>query len=180
MKRIALTFSVCVVLLLASCERDTTFLITETSVGPLEQGAPLEQMESIFGNDSVVRDTFRFRTGEIPKKLKIFEKGGRLLLTLTPNNDSIPSIENVKIEDDRYKTAKGIGLISTFKEVQEQYTIKKIATTLNSVVLFPKESNLYFSIDKGQLPENLRYSNSTIEAVQIPDAAKVKYLMVAW
>ena len=53
-------------------------------------------------------------------------------------------------------------------------------TTLNSVVVFPKESNLYFTIDKGDLPASLRYTASSVEAVQIPDDAKVKYLMIGW
>ena len=53
-------------------------------------------------------------------------------------------------------------------------------TTLRSIVIFPKASNLYFTIDKEELPENLRFSMSDIEAVQIPDEAKIKYLMVGW
>jgi len=47
-------------------------------------------------------------------------------------------------------------------------------------VIFPKQSNLYFTIDKEELPENLRFSTSDIEAVQIPDDAKIKYLMLGW
>jgi hypothetical protein len=47
-------------------------------------------------------------------------------------------------------------------------------------VVFPKGSNLYFTIDKEELPESLRFSTASIEAVQIPDDAKIKYLMLGW
>ncbi|MCK0160583.1 hypothetical protein [Allomuricauda sp. F6463D] len=163
-----------------SCKKDTRFLITETSVGPLTQTTTVNEIESTFVQDSVVGDTAQINLGVSPKKVEIYEKGGKLLLTLTANSDSIPTIENVRILDSRYVSEKGIGLQSTFKDIQDNYEIKKIVTTLNSIVVFPKGSNLYFTIDKEELPEGLRFSSSNIEAVQIPDEAKIKYLMLGW
>ena len=161
-------------------EKDNTFLITENSVGPLEKSSPISAIESIFSLDSIVKDTMISKVGASSNKIQIFEKDGLPLLVLTPNTDSIPSAENMQILDYRYQTENGIGLLSTFKDIQDQYTIKKIVTTLNSLVVFPKGSNLYFTIDKTELPYNLRYTNSKIEAVQIPDEAKIKYLMLSW
>ena len=174
---IALVFGI---VLLHSCQKDTTFLITETSVGPLTRSTKVKEMESTFAKDSVVGDTAQISLGLSPKKIEIYEKGGKHLLTLTANSDSIPTIENIRIMDARYVTEKGIGLQSTFKDIQSKYDIKKIVTTLNSIVVFPKGSNLYFTIDKQELPENLRFSTADIEAVQIPDDAKIKYLMLGW
>ena len=52
---------------------------------------------------------------------------------------------------------------------------------MNNVVIILKETGVYFTIDKKELPESLRYNSSiNIEAVQIPDAAKIKYMMLAW
>lgn len=166
--------------LIHSCEKDTTFLITETSVGPLTKSTPVKEMESTFVQDSVVGDTAQINLGISPKKIEVFEKGGKHLLTLTANSDSIPTVQNVRVMDPRYVTEKGVGLKSTFKDIQATYDIKKIVTTLNSIVIFPKGSNLYFTIDKEELPENLRFTTSDIEAVQIPDDAKIKYLMLGW
>ncbi|MER3317916.1 hypothetical protein [Flagellimonas lutimaris] len=174
---IALFFGI---VLIHSCQKDTTFLITETSVGPLTQTTAVKEMESTFVKDSVVGDTAQINLGASPKKIEVFEKGGKHLLTLTANSDSIPTIQNVRVMDPRYVTKNGIGLKSTFKDIQSKYDIKKIVTTLNSIVVFPKESNLYFTIDKEELPENLRFSTSDIDAVQIPDGAKIKYLMLGW
>ena len=71
--------------------------------------------------------------------------------------------------------------MSTFKEIRENYSIKKIITSLNNVVVLLKDNDLYFTIDKKELPESLRYNaNNNIEEVQIPDNAKVKYMMIGW
>ena len=44
-----------------------------------------------------------------------------------------------------------------------------------------KDSDVFITIDKKQLPENLRYNpNLTIEASQIPQGATFKYFMIAW
>ncbi len=155
-------------------------MITENTVGPLEKSNSFSDLETIFSQDSIIKDTFRLQKGQNPKKLKIFEKGGKHLLTITSSNDSIPKIENIRIEDERYVTKEGIGLSSNFKAIQDAYEIKKIVTTMGSVVIFPKGSNLYFTIDKDELPANLRFSSTNVEAVQIPEEAKIKYLMVSW
>lgn len=168
------------VVLIHSCKKDTRFLITENSVGPLTQTTTVNEMESVFVQDSVVGDTAQISLGVSPKTIEIYEKGGKHLLTLKANSDSIPTIENVRIMDPRYVSEKGIGLQSTFKDIRNNYEIKKIVTTLNSIVVFPKGSNLYFTIDKEELPEAVRFSSSNIEAVQIPDEAKIKYLMLGW
>ncbi|MDC6386047.1 hypothetical protein D2V93_10910 [Flagellimonas taeanensis] len=163
-----------------SCQKDTSFLITENSVGPLSQTTKVSELESVFAQDSIVQDTTAIKLGDSNKKIEVFEKGGKHLLTLTPSSDSIPTIENIRIHDPRYVSENGIGLQSTFKDIEKNYKSKKIVTTLNSIVIFPKGSNLYFTIDKQELPSELRFTTSTIEAVQIPDEAKIKYLMLGW
>lgn len=180
MKKALCTLSILGALVFLSCERETTFLITENSVGPLAKSTPTSDLDALFAADSIVRDTAMAQIGTNNTKVEIFEKGGQHLLTLTPNTDSIPTITNVRIMDSRYKTEKGISLKSTFGDIQKQYPIKKIVTTLSSIVIFPKESNLYFTIDKEELPADLRFTRTDIEAVQIPHEAKIKYLMLGW
>ena len=166
-----------------SCKKeiDTSFLITQDSIGKLNRNSLARDIEIIFDQDSVIQDTVALKFGNGPQKIKIYEKGGTHLLTLTPTSDSIPSIENIRIEDARYKTEKGIGLRSTFKDIKDKYTIKKVLSSTKNVVVFVKESDAYFTIDKQELPSSLRYASSVnIEAVQIPDKAKIKYFMVGW
>ena len=183
MKKFFLVIGICIMALLIQCEKekDTKFLITNNSVGQLEKVSLIRDLEVIFYQDSIVKDTMKLTSGLGARSIKIYEKGGNHLLTLTPSSDSIPKIQNVRINDPRFKTEKGIGLQSTFKDIKEKYTIQKIVTAINNIVIFVKDSDIYFTIDKSQLPESLRYvSSPNIDAVQVPDNAKIKYLMVGW
>lgn len=169
--------------LLFNCKSDkkNDFQISGDHVGKLTKQSLARDIELIFEKDSVVQDTVKLNFGNGASKIRVFEKGGNLLLTLTPNRDSIATIQHVQINDNRYTTTQGITKESTFKEIKEHYPIKKIITSLNNVVILLKDSDLYFTIDKKELPESLRYNaNAKIEEVQIPDKAKVKYMMVGW
>jgi len=168
---------------MVSCEKemDTEFLITKDAIGKLDRISLARDIEVIYENDSIVKDSTIINTANNSKKIKIFEKGGKHLLTLTPSSDSIPTIENIRIEDKRFLTEKGVGLSSTFKDIKDNYSIRKVITSMNNVVLLLKNTDVYFTISKEELPSSLRYASSVnIEAVQIPDDAKLKYMMVAW
>ncbi|CAZ96730.1 hypothetical protein Q4603_00325 [Zobellia galactanivorans] len=173
----------CLIICLTSCkdEKDTSFSIITDRVGKLDRISLVRDLDIIYENDSIVKDSTIANRANNSKKIKIFEKGGKPLLTLTPNSDSIPTIENIRIEDPRFTTEKGVGLNSTFKDIKDNYTIRKVITSMNNVVILLKDSDVYFTISKEELPSSLRYASSVnIEAVQIPDDAKIKYMMVAW
>jgi len=192
--------------LFLSCEKkETKFKITNNAIGKLTKQTKVSDLESIYASDSIVatngipktklafelankalNDTTVTEKNSIKKdfiyqKIEVFEKGGKQLLSLTPTKDSIPTIENVRIYDARFKTENGLSISSTFKDIRDKYAIKKIITSMNNVVILLKDSGLYFTIDKKELPASLRYNSSAnIEAVQIPDNAKIKYMMLAW
>jgi len=182
MKKISIAMVVFIALAVMQCvpEKDSTFVISENQIGKLLKTATVSELEAIFVSDSIVKDTASVTLAVFPKKIEIFEKGGAHLLSLTPNTDSVPGIENIRIVDKRYTTDKGIGIASSFKDIKDNYSIKKVSSSLNNVVVFLKESDLYITIDKKELPADLRYVNTPIDAVQIPDEAKIKYLMIGW
>lgn len=183
MKKILLVVAICSTVLLTQCEqqKETAFLITNASVGKLDRISLIRDLGVIYELDSIVKDTMQLSAGFGARSINVFEKGGNHLLTITPSSDSIPKVQNVRINDVRFKTEKGIGLSSTFKDIKEKYTIKKIVTSINNIVIFVKDNDLYFTIDKSELPASLRYvSSPNIDAVQVPDNAKIKYLMVGW
>jgi len=168
-------------LLFIQCNTNSDFLISKDQVGNLGKSNTLEELEALFPGDSIVRDTALTRIGPKVNKINIYEKGGKQLLTLTLSLDSIPKIEIIRIYDPRFVTEKGVGIQSTFKDIREKHQIRKIVTSLNNVVVFLKDSDAYFTIAKTELPSSLQYASSVnIEAVQIPDAARIKYMMVGW
>ena len=162
-------------------ERDPYFLITSDQAGLLQRNIPFEEVEKLYQNDSIVKDTLQLALGVGNGKFKVYERGGKHLLTITPGNDSVQNIEHILIADPRFTTMEGIGLQSTFKDIKEKYEIDKILTSLNNVVVLIKDSDIYFTIDKQELPAHLRYTKTRdIELVEIPDQAKLKYFMLGW
>ncbi len=183
MNRNSLLVFLMILFALPACEgeKDTYFVISSDQVGLIKRHSSIDQVEGLYATDSVIKDTLRLSIGVGNGKLKIFDKQNKHLLTLTPGADSVQRIEHVLIADPRFNTIEGIGLHSNFGEIKKHYTIDKIITSLNNVVVILKESDIYFTIDKKELPAHLRYTKTRqIELVEIPDQAKIKYLMVGW
>ncbi|MCW8981129.1 MAG: hypothetical protein OQJ83_07060 [Altibacter sp.] len=171
-------------LLFVQCGKDNDpFLIKQGAIGNLTKNVQMKQIDSIFAQDSIVRLNPIADALGTQGEVEIYEKGGKKLLLLSPDNESDPTsvITNVQVFDERYETEKGLNMNSTFKTVKENYTIAAIESTINAVVVFLENSDIFITIDKKQLPENLRYdSNAKIEVTQIPDEATFKYFMIGW
>ncbi len=167
-----------------ACKKEQDpFLVEKHNIGNLTDSTQVKDLESVFINDSIVKfvggDEF---TGNI-NNIDIYDKSGNHLLILTPNEalDSTAVIDNIRIIDSRFKTEKNISNLSTFKDLQKAYKINRIDNLINSINVNVNEINAYFTIDKKELPANLRFDMKlAIEASQIPDDAKIKYFMVNW
>jgi len=170
--------------LFTSCKKEQNpFEISKQHIGFLTDSTQVKDLNSIFANDSVVKfiggDEF---TGAV-NNIDIFEKGGKKLLTLSPKQalDSTATIASIHIFDDRYKTDKNISVLSTFKDIKGKYQTFRIINLINSIVVAVDEINAVFTIDKEELPANLRFDmDLKFEATHIPDEAKLKYFFINW
>lgn len=179
-----LIYTALFLLLMTSCGKDQDpFLIQKHNIGNLTDSTQVKDLKTVFEKDSVAgyigKDEFTRNINAI----EIFDKDGAALLSISPEKraDSTAMINSIRILDPRYKTEKGISTKSTFKDIQNAYTISKIDNLINSIVVSVKELNVSFTIDKMELPSNLRFDRSiSIEASQIPDQAKVKYFLIHW
>ncbi len=167
-----------------SCEKEQDlFLIGKHNVGLLTDSTQVRDLKRIFNADSIVK--FKEDDGFIGtiNNIDVFEKGGAKLLVISPKEalDSTATFSTVRIIDPRYKTEKNISTLSTFKEINDAYKISKIDNLINTIVVSVNEIDASFTIDKKELPSNMRFDpNMVIDAVQIPDEAKVKYFMLHW
>lgn len=169
---------------LIGCNRiEKKFLVTNNSVGELNKNNKTSQLDSIYAKDSLVKSAsdgeFRYASQE---RFSIFEKNGekKQLLELTPtqiDESKNQYIANVQIMDTRFKTEDGISLESTFADIKKVYSDFDFEQSLTTVVVMPKNSNLYFAFDKSDLIASIT-GDFTIN--DIPDTAKVKRLMVSW
>lgn len=178
-------FSLSLLALLTSCnkEEDNPFLITANRVGALTKNIRINQLDSIYKNDSLVMQTSGPELLKSTDEIKVFDKKGNPLLEIEPLQefDSTSTVGYIRILDPRYETKEGLNVKSTFKDIVEHYNISRIENTINAAVVFLDEINAYVTIDKSQLPASLRYdTDSKIMASQIPDDAKFKYFMIYW
>ena len=164
-------------------KKQDPFEISKQHVGLLTDSTPVTDLIPAFPKDSIVNaikgDEFSGQDNDI----HIYDKSGKKLLILTPDQalDSTSVIKSVRIMDENYKTQKKVTINSTFKDIRDNYKISSINNLINSVVISVNEINGSFTIDKKELPANLRFDMTLkIEAVQIPDHAKIKYFMIHW
>lgn len=164
-------------------KKSDPFLIQQGMVGNLSKDIQIRQVDSLFADDSIVKLSRVRNALGTQGEVEIYEKGGNKLLLLSPEDENNPNslISDIQVFDNRYKTPNGLHKGSTFKDVKANYTILDIETTINSVVVFLEDSDIWITINKSELPENLRYNPSaTIEASQIPDDATFKHFRIGW
>ena len=81
----------------------------------------------------------------------------------------------------KFTTKNGIGAGSTFGTPKNNHEVDGLDNAINAVVVSFKDTPWYVTIDKKELPENIRYDYaSKIELAQIPDEAKIKYFFYTW
>lgn len=183
MKNVLILFAFVFVFFLACEKEQNPFEISKQHIGLLTDSTQVKDLKLVFPKDSIVN---RVGGDEFLGKKNTFEildKSGNTLLVLEPSEalDSTAIIETVQIMDERYKTNKGISNASVFKDIADNYEISRIDNLLNSIVVTVKSLNASFAIDKKELPSNLRVDmDLKIEAIQIPDNAKIKYFFLNW
>lgn len=167
-----------------ACKKEQNpFEISKQHVGLLTDSTQVKDLQLAFPNDSVVKRIAGDEFIGNKNNIEILDKTGKQLLILEPAEalDSTSVIETVHIIDERFKTNKTITKLSTFKEIADNYKITRIDNLINSIVVTVNNLNASFTIDKKELPSNLRVDmDLQIEATHIPDNAKIKYFFINW
>lgn len=183
MKKSILGIAITTLLLIGCNKEQNPFEISKQHIGLLTDSTQVKDLKTVFANDSVVErlldNEFTFNRTDID----VFDKTGNLLLTLTPKTikDSTSTIETIKVLDSRFNTDKGLNTKSTFGDIKNNYKISSIQNTMKNIVVFVNEINAFITIDKKELPAELQFDlNAKIEAIQIPEKAKIKYFMLGW
>ncbi len=178
-----LFIAVAVIVVLASCsDEQDPFEWNKDRIGMLTKESKVYQLDSLFVNDSIVRPGLNGELSGGADAIEVYEKGGKHLLTLTPYSaDTTATIENVRVRDERFTTAKGININSEFKSINDSYKIGSIDNMINSAVIWVNEENFYFTIKKDVLPADLKFDiTAPIDKTMIPDTAKPEFVFISW
>ncbi len=181
MKNLVLVIIIAASIVGCSKEQDP-FEWNKDRIGLLTKETMVYQLDSLYANDSIVNPVKGDEFANGPNAIEVYEKGGKHLLTLTPYEaDSTATIENIRIRDNRYKTAAGITIDSDFKTISSAYEVSSIDNMINSAVIWVNDENFYFTIDKERLPQEVKFDvSATIEQTMIPDDATPEYVFISW
>lgn len=165
------------------CTNNSKFKIAKGKVGNITMKTTIQELNTIFKNDSIVKNLSEGAQGnnyfQEDDEYFIFEKGGKLLLTILPNEqlDSTSTIKSIEIHDERFKTVTGLNINSSFSEINVNNSINKIERTFSSAMLFLDELNTTITIDNDELGLK-EFSSQKVTKEQIPDLAKMKTFIV--
>ena len=160
---------------------DNSLLISDETVGPLAQTTSLHELQKLFQTDSLAgrRTTGDSLIGEV----EIYDPQGNVRMIVFPQDETDPksSLSYLRLIDPKFTTKDGLGTSSTFGAFKNRHEVSGIDNAINAVVVSFKDSPWYITIDKMELPENIRYDYaSKIELAQIPDEAIIKYFFYTW
>jgi len=168
--------------IILSCS-NTAFDIAQGHVGQLSNLTTMKELKDLFAADSLVALNPSTDQETLVGEVEVYNTLGEKLLVISPADEYNPEsvIANIRILDPRYTTKNGINAQSNFGQVKAAHDIQSIDNAINAVVVYLKDSDLYLTIDKKHLPENVRYDySSKIELSQIPNDAPFKYFMIGW
>jgi len=178
MRKIILLLLVSIVFV--QCEKENNFTLGRGQVGKITSATQVYELKSIFENDSLVAHLGEgdFADSAYDEYL-VYTKQNKHALTIIPKeqHDSTSTIESIQIFDKKYKTSKGLGLGSIFKDIVENYTVNKVESTFTTAVLFVDELDVTITIAKKELGIN-DFGTQKISVAQIPDLAKIKTFTV--
>lgn len=169
-------------LTLVSCNSSSKFEIEKGKVGKVNTKTTIEELKNIFKNDSIVTN---LSEGEFSNNFqeddeyKIYEKGGKHLLTIIPKQqlDSTSTIKSIEIHDNRFTTKTSLNLNTTFSEINANNNINKIESTFSTAILFINDLNATVAISKEELGMK-GFSTQKVTLEQIPDLAKIKSFVI--
>ena len=170
-------------LIIVSCSSNNKFKIEKGVVGAINTKTTIKELSKIFKSDSLVKNLSEGAQGDNyfqeDDEYYIFEKGGKLLLTILPKEqlDSTSTIKSIEIHDERFKTKSGININSTFIDINANNNINRVESTFSSATLFLDNLNTTITIDNEELGLK-EFNTQKVSKEQIPDLAKMKTFIV--
>ncbi len=168
---------------LISCSNSNKFTVDKGKIGDITSKTTIKDLKNIFSKDSIVSTLSEGALGDNyfqdDDKYKIYEKGGKHLLTIIPKEqlDSTSTIKSIEIHDSRFHTKENISLNSNFSEINAFNNKIRVESTLQSVTLFLDDINATIAINKEELGLS-SFSPQKVSLEQIPDLARMKSFVI--
>jgi hypothetical protein len=172
-----------IIFIFQSCNNTNKFEINKGKVGKITTKTTIEELKTLFKNDSIVSNLSEGALGDNyfqeDDEYKIFEKGGKHLLTIIPKQqlDSTSTIKSIEIHDSRFTTDTELSLNATFSRINANNNINKIESTFSTAILFINDFDATVVISKEEIGIK-SFSTQKVTLEQIPDLAKMKSFVI--
>jgi len=166
--------------LFIQCQSNQIHLIQKNQVGLITKTTKVKDLDKVFVKDSLVKTQYEKNQPKfLTEDYEVYSKKGTHLLTINieNDNDSTSIIQSVQIFSPIYKTKKEISIASVFKDLKENYDLKKVESTITSVSIYVNELNASFNITNKDMGIS-EFNTNKISLDQIPDNAPFKYITV--
>src|SRR5215470_16424138 len=149
------------------------FLLTKQRAGAVVIGMTIDDLHAMH-KPSSTRLVAQYPEGMFTPLLEVYLKGDTnksipsLVIGIDKNSDWI--VGNIKVNDARFRTDKGIGVGSLLGAIRKAYAVKSIAFGEGSLFANVEDINMNFELDLTSPP---REWYKTRDQRLIPDSAKV-------
>src|SRR5262245_902336 len=149
------------------------FLLTKQRAGAVVIGMTIDDLH-VLHKPSSTKLVAHYPEGMFTPALEVYLEGDTnktipsLLIEIDKNRDWI--VENIKVNDARFRTDKGIGVGSTLGAIRKAYAVKWIGFGEGALYANVEDINMTFELDTTNPPLDWY---KTHDQLLIPDSAKV-------
>jgi hypothetical protein len=129
------------------------FVIAQGRVGFIQIGMPIEEMRGHVPTGYTIKDTTLSLEGQDYTAYVLHASGDNKGLLVEQQCEPGCTVWRLRVRDDNYKTAQGIGIGSKYGEVQQHFPISYVSPGEGNFVAVSEKAGLSFVLNTAQLPK---------------------------
>lgn len=151
-------------------------VIEKGRAGNIRLGMPIEEVRQNVVEGTVVNDTLLMQEGQQATGYLLYTNEEKALL-IEQNCEPDCEVQRISVLSPAYKTAKGIGVGSSYGEVKQAYPITTVAVEEDNFVAVSDEASMSFELDDTKLPQDGK-ETGRYNPGNIPDDTRVTRVLL--
>lgn len=153
------------------------FAVEKGRAGNIRIGMPIDQVRQKVDTKMEVKDTTLNLEGQQSTAYLLRPEGHEKGLLIEQLCEPDCKVWRISVQSQDYKTAKGIGVGSTYDEVKQAYPISNISLAEGNLVAVSEEAGMSFELEDTQLPQDSN-KKGKYNPANIPATTTVKRIML--
>jgi hypothetical protein len=153
------------------------FVVEKGRAGNITIGMPIDQVRQKVETKAEVKDTTLNLEGQQSTAYLLRPEGQEKGLLIEQQCEPNCKVWRISVQSQDYKTAKGIGVGSTYDEVKQAYPISNVSLAEGNLVAVSEEAGMSFELEDTQLPQDSN-KKGKYNPANIPATTTVKRIML--